>query len=227
MLALKPLTPQCLWHAWRRISLPQSRCLHKTGCGGYGKGKAPKSRSRTPSLLEELDPDKIRKAAARRRYKEIGTLKSRPQRLSLLEVLNPDEIQRAAEGGDHRKDRALKPRSRELSLFEELFPDEVYRAAEDGAEIQGKEQELPRIPLPEVDELFGDFQEELEFSRRQPSHVTKVAAADAFRRQQLAVVALQIASKSLVESDFRRIAPKGRHIDDWTGPGDILKGVWK
>ncbi len=234
MLALKPLTPQCLWHMWRWPNLSQSRSLHWTRGDGYERETALKSQQRRPSSLEELDPDEARKAAARKRYKQNGAFnkpadgsKPRSRRLSLLEELNPDEIQRAAEGRGHRKTENLKPRPLQLSLLEELFPDEVYRVAEDRAETQRKGQELPRIPLPEVDELFADFSDERELRRRRPARVTRAAAADAFRRQRLAVVALQIASKSLVESDFRRVAPRGRHIEEWTGPGDILKGAWK
>ncbi|MCJ1261358.1 hypothetical protein MMC22_001222 [Lobaria immixta] len=48
---------------------------------------------------------------------------------------------------------------------------------------------------------------------------------DSLRQFNLAVLVIRRASKSLVESDFRRIAPKGQHIDDWKGPGDILKVI--
>lgn len=115
------------------------------------------------------------------------------------------------------------PRSqpRKVSLLEELFPEEDTSS---GSTSEAKDKDLPRLPLPEVDEFFEDFQDDLNRSKNTSNNVTKTAAANAFRHQQLAVLALQIASKSLVESDFRRVAPRGKHIDEWTGPGDILKG---
>lgn len=224
MLALKPLTAQCLWHAARCTGPYQSRSLHWAGnWEGHRKERALNPRQQTPSF-DELDPGQRRKAAGRKRSRDASAIESRSRRPSLLEELKPDEIQRAAEGKAHRKDRNRRPRPPQLSLLEELFPDEAYNTNGNSVNAQRTERELPRIPLPEVDELFGDFQDDLGLHRRQPSRVTKEAAADAFRRQQLAVVTLQIASKSLVESDFRRLAPKGKHIDEWTGPGDILKG---
>lgn len=108
-----------------------------------------------------------------------------------------------------------------MSLLEELFPEEDTSS---GSTSEAKDKDLPRLPLPEVDEFFEDFQDDLDRSKNTSNNVTKTAAANAFRHQQLAVLALQIASKSLVESDFRRVAPRGKHIDEWTGPGDILKG---
>lgn len=224
MLALKPLTTQCLWHASRRSSRSQSRCLQWTRSGAHKTERAPNPRQPT-RLLDEPAPDQRWKATGRKRLREISASGTRPQHRSLLEELKPDEIQRAAEGKGRKNGEARKPPTPQLSLLEELFPDEVCKIENNISNDPGKEQELPRIPLPEVDELFGDLHDDLELSRRRPRLVTKDAAADAFRRQQLAVVTLQIASKSLVESDFRRIAPKGRHIDEWTGPGDILKGA--
>lgn len=75
-----------------------------------------------------------------------------------------------------------------------------------------------------MDEFFEDFQDDLDRSRDRPKNVTKIAVAHAFRHQQMAVLALYIASKSLIESDFRPVAPKGKPIDEWAGLGDILKG---
>ena len=107
-----------------------------------------------------------------------------------------------------------------LSLLAELFPEETTK----DVDRRQKDREVPRLPLPEVDEFFEEFQDELGPGKSRPKRVTNTAATNAFKQHQLAVLVLQIASKSLVESDFRRIAPKGKHIDDWTGPGDILKG---
>lgn len=48
---------------------------------------------------------------------------------------------------------------------------------------------------------------------------------DSLRQWNISVLVIRRASRSLIESDFRRVAPKGRHIDDWKGLGDILRGI--
>jgi len=123
--------------------------------------------------------------------------------------------------GSNKRERIPRSQPQRLSLLEELFPEDEYN---NRVGSEAKDQDVPRLPLPEVDEFFEEFQDDLDRSRNGPSTVAKTAAAHAFRHQKLAVLALQIASKSLIESDFRRIAPKGKHINDWTGPGDIVKG---
>ena len=120
------------------------------------------------------------------------------------------------------KERALPSNLRTSSLLDELFPEE---AQHDGVRPKARESTVPRLDLFELDELFEDCQDDLDGGSLPPQRVTKAAAADAFRQDQLAVLALQIGSKSLVEGDFRRITPKGKHIKDWTGPGNILKGM--
>ena len=115
------------------------------------------------------------------------------------------------------------PPSQNLSLLEELFPEEVQRDNGRDSAFHNRVADVPRLPLPEVDNPSERFEHESDRESVQPKKVSKIAAANAFRQQQLAVLSLGTASKSLIESDFRRIAPKGQHIDNWTGPGDILK----
>lgn len=124
-------------------------------------------------------------------------------------------------GGSNGKKRVPRSQPQRLSLLEELFPGDGYK---NKLSSEVKDQELPRLPLPELDEFFEEVPDDLGRNRDRPSKVTQSAAAHAFRHQKLAVLVLQTASKSLIESDFRRVAPKGKHIDDWTGPGDILRG---
>ena len=117
--------------------------------------------------------------------------------------------------------------SQKPSLFEELFPEEVRRDGDQDTKSYDHAQEVPRLPLPEVDDFFDGFEHESYSETSKSQRVTKAAAANAFRQQQVAVLSLETGSKSLVESDFRRLAPKGQHIDHWTGPGDILKSEFR
>ncbi|KAL8790472.1 MAG: hypothetical protein Q9213_000624 [Squamulea squamosa] len=111
-----------------------------------------------------------------------------------------------------------------VSLFDELFPeekDELRTAAPD--QDQDKIQ-IPRLPLSDIDHL--DPYPLLNGSPKGPSRkLTQVAAHGAVKQWKPAVLLLNRASKSLVDADFRRIAPKGHHIGEWTGPGDILKVI--
>ena len=119
------------------------------------------------------------------------------------------------------------PPSQRQSLFEELFPEEVQKDGDRDRKSYDDVHNVPPLPLPEIYDISGGFGHESARERTQLRQVTKVAAANALRPQQLAVLSLDTGSKSLIESDFRGIAPKGQHIDDWTGPGDILKSGLK
>lgn len=115
--------------------------------------------------------------------------------------------------------RSQQPR---LSLLEELFPEDAQRNTP-GSEAG--EPNIPRLPLPEIDNFSEEFPNDPGRSNAETKKLTQDATAAAFRQQHLAVLTLHVASKSLVEGDFRRVAPRGKHIDDWTGPGEILKGT--
>ena len=110
-----------------------------------------------------------------------------------------------------------------LSLFEELFPEEANKAKKPEQKADTTEQHVPRLPLPDLDQ--ADEQDPYIGGQGRPSDVTEAASRAAFRQWNLAILVLQRASKSLSDSDFRRVAPKGQHIGDWKGPGDPLKGV--
>ena len=110
-----------------------------------------------------------------------------------------------------------------LSLFEELFPEEVKRPSDLDRQSSVLDQQIPRLPPPDLDDV--DEQENLRDDRNRSGKLTKAASKAALRRWDIAILVMQRASKSLDESDFRRIAPKGQHIEDWKGPGDPLKGL--
>lgn len=115
------------------------------------------------------------------------------------------------------------PTSPKLSLFEELFPDEVEKPVDRKYPLRSRPR-LPKLPLPDFQEDDDKFEDEYVTQRRLHCDTTGAASKDAFQRWNLAMLILQVASPSLAEDDFRRIAPKGQHISDWVGPGDIFKG---
>ncbi|KAL8843062.1 MAG: hypothetical protein Q9176_002365 [Flavoplaca citrina] len=112
---------------------------------------------------------------------------------------------------------------RPTSLFDELFPEDKDKSQPISNRSHDEELHVPRLPLSDIDHL--DPYPASSGRLRGPSKKRAEGAAQgAPKRWDPAILVLNRASKSLVDADFRRIAPKGRHIDEWTGPGDILKG---
>ena len=118
--------------------------------------------------------------------------------------------------------RQPSPRSQNLSLFEELFPEESKRGSRRTQhQVNHQQRDLPRLPPPDLDAL--DISRD-HLSASTPQLIAREAMANAYRQENPTVLVLSRASLSLVESDFRRVAPKGMHIEEWRGLGDILKG---
>lgn len=110
-----------------------------------------------------------------------------------------------------------------LSLLEELFPEEVSEAAAPDVIDEGEEviSRLPLVDFDDGDDVYDDAQN---WKHSEDDRMGGPNPQDALHGWNLAVLALSRASKSLTESDFRRIAPRGHHIDKWRSPGDFLKG---
>ncbi len=145
-------------------------------------------------------------------------LRSLPSRLSRpIRTRSCFRYLRNASSRPSPKHRSASRRRPKLSFYEEFFPEEAEQSKLTSATESGDEQRFPRLRLPEVEEDNSD-------ADSRPKEVAITTSAVTSKYDGPAVLVLQSASKSLVESDFRRIAPKGQHIEDWTGPGDILKG---
>lgn len=109
----------------------------------------------------------------------------------------------------------------EPSLVEQLFPEISKRNEE-----QEVSRDVPRVPLPKVNPSAP---------RLKPGK--KDAEAGSWVRKQLeaemsaagpgtTVLVLRNASPNLIEEDFRRLVPQGRHLEGWKlEQGDILKVI--
>ena len=125
-----------------------------------------------------------------------------------------------------------KSHKEKVSLWNELFPektnnkDKAVGRGNDNGSYGPKPSAIIRnelttqLPLPTVDELFQGFR-----PRSLAREVAQQASSNAFQREKTAVLVLQAASKSLTEEDFRCLVPKGKHIEGWTGPGNIQKST--
>ena len=127
-------------------------------------------------------------------------------------------------GAFNKKEKDTRNRSkRRPSLFEELFPEEASASKSGKANLESHGKDIPKLSLPELDE-DDTFEDEYTRSRISEVEKSRAASKEGFRLWNPSVLVLQVASPSLIDDDFRRIAPKGQHIDEWTGPGDYFKG---
>lgn len=112
-----------------------------------------------------------------------------------------------------------KPSTPHLSLLEELFPVEAAKLKapiHSPAATTRLGRDVPPLPL-SLDLVDASSTHAKGHRRRRLPGLS----ADA---RGTTVMLLRNASKSLCEDDFRRVVPKGKHIDGWKGQGDFLKG---
>ena len=129
-----------------------------------------------------------------------------------------------APGPRQANDAPKQPSGSQLSLFDELFPEKAVKSSKNDRRPEEGMRHVPRLPLPDLEEVTPS---------PQPAGIYKVGSQwgestrklNAFRKEDMTVLVFRRASKSLDESDFRRMVPKGQHIEEWRGPGDILKGT--
>lgn len=119
----------------------------------------------------------------------------------------------------HNGGGGASPPSPDLSLLEELFPEEVQKKRS-RSPTKGQ-QHIPRLPLSTLTEETPEGHNVV----RGGKHLEALVERDSSRQWNISVLVIRRASRSLIESDFRRVAPKGQHIDDWKGLGDILRGI--
>ncbi|KAI9817361.1 MAG: hypothetical protein M1832_004667 [Thelocarpon impressellum] len=126
-------------------------------------------------------------------------------------------------------------RTKAVPLLEELFPEE---AGTEYASARKKERHVPRLVLPSEPETVetrirripsgpGPGQSQAPLVRRvnTAGFIEGYVKGGQEQGKLPTVLVLHNASKSLVESDFRRIIPDGKYIKGWKGEGDILKVI--
>lgn len=122
------------------------------------------------------------------------------------------------------EEKVLQTAENKLSLLEQLFPEEIKKQ-QTTTNGPRRPEELPRLPPPELDEQH-DFLEDAWIEGQLTSKSkTREATFNAFRQENTTVLVLSRVSTALCDADFRRIAPRGTHIEEWRGPGDPLKVI--
>ena len=105
----------------------------------------------------------------------------------------------------------------ERSLFDELFSESTQTGRRNGEATTEEADDLASFNF--ANDLGGP-----NFNVGDNLEIVDSTPTPPYRLWDLAILVLSRASSSLLNDDFRRIAPRGHHIDDWKGPGDILKG---
>ncbi|KAG8530057.1 uncharacterized protein KY384_005539 [Bacidia gigantensis] len=128
---------------------------------------------------------------------------------------------KGAHGSVHGSARPRNPRQGKqpaLSLYEELFPEEAAKSHDDPYVQPEKEAPIPRLAPFKPDIEDPTITDQVPINRYSYDK-------DPLTPQNITILTISAASKSLTEADFRRVAPKGQHIKDWNGPGEILKVI--
>lgn len=131
-----------------------------------------------------------------------------------------EEGTEASNGSENKKDAGP-------SLYEQLFPDQYE------AEMKKKrESKVPRLPVKQVvrpvkqvgavDSRRSRAVDAAEDARRSPESLRMKRHMES-QPSETTVLVLRNASKSLLEEDFKRIIPQGKHLPGWRlDQGDIL-----
>lgn len=146
---------------------------------------------------------------------------SQRQIVSTVSSVLPSGLAKPSQSRGEQKKSSAHPK---MSLFEELFPDEAKGPIAEEPSAERKMRELPELALSEIEGNDDDFEDGYVKPRQSRHGTTETASRDAIKHWNPAILVLEVASPSLTESDFRRIAPKGEHISGWVGPGDIFIG---
>jgi hypothetical protein len=144
-----------------------------------------------------------------------------------------------------RKEEYKTPRTAPpKSLFEELFPEERAVVNNEVKPTPKQTKQLDKLPTFEWQEtampqsavdLREQRQRELEREQAEwgtsvgrrglsPVMLERMREVEEQERREASVLVLSSASKTLEESDFFRLSPKGQHIEGWTS--GIIKSTF-
>ena len=173
--------------------------------------------------LRLLPPQFLIPAWPIQQCRQIRPLHSKPESQPRLKPTPPKPA------GDSPRSTPSTPH---LSLLEELFPEEAAKlraTSHSPAATKGPDRHAAPLPLsPDLDDVSSAYGRPHHkgsggLPRRRDGRIGTLSE-EARRRTETTVMVIRNASKSLCEDDFRRVVPKGKHIEGWKGQGDILKG---
>ena len=212
MLLTRSLPPQFLLPAWSAAQL------------AHAVQRAHKSGNNTEFKL-------IRKTKTKDRPGTYSTVKSK--RLPFLKERVREQVQEQMQ--EQAED---EPSEEALSLYDELFPEERRHAKERRRKAEERLDKLPAFkwnmdPKPRRSVEKDREKKSNESNRFRAIAQSAVPALEQAhapfwgraRGREASVLILRAVSKTLEESDFFRIGPKGGHIEGWTS--GLTKGIYQ
>jgi len=212
MLLTRSLPPQFLLPAWSAAQLAHAvQRAHKSG--------------------NNTEFELIRKTETRHRPGTYSMMKFK--RLPFLKERMRGQVQEQMQ--EQAED---EPSEEALSLYDELFPEERRHAKERRRKAEERLDKLPafkwnmdrkpRRPIEKDREKKSN--ESNPFRAIAQSAVPALEQAQAplwgrARGREASLLILRAVSKTLEESDFFRIGPKGEHIEGWTS--GLTKGIYE
>ncbi|WPH02898.1 Hypothetical protein R9X50_00576600 [Acrodontium crateriforme] len=143
---------------------------------------------------------------------------SAPRRQTRLTKIEPTNQSQSREKSDKKND--------ERPLIEQLFPEETKRYNEAQRQSQ---REIPRLPL-DATPIVPHKQRRKDVKtekRQQVAFIQKQLEQEMQENgPELTLLVLRNATPNLIEEDFRRLIPQGKHVEGWTlERGDILQVI--
>ncbi|KAF2487542.1 hypothetical protein BDY17DRAFT_320078 [Neohortaea acidophila] len=134
----------------------------------------------------------------------------------------------AQKGQNRRQELDAATSEGPSDLFERLFPDQKAETHGAGLKAPDLHADLPPLPLPKFALAPAARKARKRFKEYEETGMARGALRmrDDMANQlaETSVLVLNNASPNLVEDDFRRLIPQGRHIEGWTlEQGDILR----
>ena len=137
------------------------------------------------------------------------------QTTSLVETTSSLETTSSVESAEMSKGRKTEERAKTKSLIDELFPEARILPSLDNVDRPSP----PKLDLPAPDRAVPII------IVRSDTRTDREKAIDAFRAhgEQTTVLQLSNCSTALTEADFRRVSPRGLHIETWSRDGEFYK----
>ncbi len=211
------LSALCARLPLRKRDQGRTRCAHFIRYIDYVPAKAAK--------LEARNPGAIKPTATESRATE-PSLSPSPLGVTHIRLLKKQAAELKAE-----KSRATDPPPSDpppqaqytpLTLSDLLFPEEAKQRAEAIRLKARQERQIPRLSLEEAPSPLQKPRMGGNEKREAELHMQSLC----MDYPQKSVVVLRSVSRALVEEDFRRVSPRGTHIEGWEQKlGSILKGA--
>ncbi|KAI8936781.1 hypothetical protein NX059_006027 [Plenodomus lindquistii] len=158
--------------------------------------------------------------------RDVSTMEKADQKVDTIAPAKTS-VQTKNLGTNHGKPTStlLNNEVGEQSLLEELFP-EATSTPPPSAPVDKKRDQYPKLEPPEAPRLSRlSMAQKKTLSKAERFKQKQAELAESFQKKMEDITILQLAycSTELTETDFRRLIPKGQHIEGWRRGGEFFK----